>query len=280
MERILAIILLWGVFSAPRAVAVSEYPVETPVASSDTAPSIPNGNSTTLGGEITAIDSVRDELTLRVFGERPAKILFDERTQVYRDGKKISLHDLGTARHASVQTLLDGTNVFALSIHILSQAPEGKFQGTVLRYNSENTELTISASPLSDPIRLLVPASAHVLRQGQSLFTSGASGASDLVKGTLVDVTFRSDNKGRGIANLVTVLATPGATFVFSGNLSSLDMHTGVLVVVDPRDDKSYPISFDPAQLPDSQLLHTGTHVTVVATYDGVRYLASRVSLS
>ncbi len=285
MKQILAVVVLSGVFIAQIAVAGENLEaLANPQASlesaatSETLPALPRGNSTTVGGRITSIDNVRDEITLKVFGQRPTKILFDERTQVYRDGLRIPLRDLSTTNHASVQTLLDGTYVFALSIHILSKSPEGEFQGTVLNYNPETKMLTVAAIQLSDPIRLLLPASTQILRKGQGQFTSVSSGASDLVRGTLVAVTFGSDKEGRGVASQVAILATPGSTFVFSGNLSSLDMRTGLLVVVDPRDDKSYQIFFDPARLSTSQHLHQGVHITVVATYDGTRYFASKLS--
>ena len=57
------------------------------------------------------------------------KILYDERTQVYRDGVKAPLSDLHAQDHASIQTVLDGTKIFALSIHMLSKAPEGECPG-------------------------------------------------------------------------------------------------------------------------------------------------------
>ena len=66
------------------------------------------GESTVMGGEIRSVDPVQDQFQLKVFGQRPMKILFDARTQVYRDGKKIPLRDLGSEEHASVQTVLDG----------------------------------------------------------------------------------------------------------------------------------------------------------------------------
>lgn len=58
------------------------------------------------------------------------KILFDQRTQVFRDGVKIPLLDLKPADHASVQTTLDGEKLFAISIHILSQLHRGGTAGT------------------------------------------------------------------------------------------------------------------------------------------------------
>lgn len=243
-------------------------------------PSAPQGMSTILGGSIMSIDRVRDELTLKVFGQGPTKILFDERTQAFRDGKKISLRDLTSGDHASIQTMLDGTSVFAISIHILSRSPAGEFQGSVLNYDPETRTLAVGAVQLRDPVKLFLPVSARVFREGQSQFTSASSGVSDLVSGALISVTFESDKDGRGVASQIAILAIPGSAFVFSGNLSSLDMHTGSLVLVDPRDDKSYQISFDPARLPATQNLRAGVHIRVVATYDGTRYMASALAVN
>lgn len=285
MARILAAVMLGGAVIAPLVTASTKSEqVPAPQSTSESAvawghlpalPAAPQGKSTVLGGEIVSIDRVRDELTLKVFGQRPTKILFDQRTKVYCDGEEIHLRDLTSAGHASVQTLLDGTSVFALSIHISSRAPEGVFHGSVLRYNSETRELTISALQFRDPIKLLLPAGTPILRKGQDQFSSVSSGASDLVQGALVSVTFASDKDGLGVATQIAILATPGSTFVFSGNLSSLDTHSGSLVLVDPRDDKSYQIFFDSTLLPASRDLHEGEHVRVIATYDGTRYVAS-----
>ena len=90
---------------------------------------------------ISSVDPVTDPLTLKVFGGKRMKILFDERTQVYRDGAKTSLRDLHANDRASVETMLDGTTVFARSIHMLSQAPEGECQGQVLNYDPGTGEL-------------------------------------------------------------------------------------------------------------------------------------------
>jgi hypothetical protein len=95
------------------------------------------------------------------------------------------------------------------------------------------------------------------------------------VNGALISVEFTSDKRGRGVASQIVILATPGSTFVFSGSLSSLDMRSGLLVLVDPRNNKTYQIYFDPAQLPTSRDLHEGDNVRVTAKYDGTRYLAS-----
>lgn len=240
-------------------------------------PAMPRGKSTVLGGQIAKVDPVLDQLTLRVFGQHPLKILFDERTQVFRNGTKIPLRDLRPEEHASVQTILEGPNVFAMSIHMLSDMPQGEARGRVLDYNPETRELTLGSSLSRDPIRLLVGENTPVVRQGQGTFTSEGGGQADLVSGALVDVTFDAGEKGRAVASRVTVLAKPGSNFVFSGKISSLDMHAGVMVVVDPRDQKSYQISFEPARVPITEKLHVGDEVRIEATFDGTRYAAAQV---
>jgi hypothetical protein len=232
-----------------------------------------------VGGEITDVDPVRDQFTLGIFGQRRVKILFDERTQVYLDGNLIPLRDLHSHDHASVQTVLDGTDVFALSIHILSRAPEGEYQGNVLNYNPETNELTVSAALSHQSLKLLVPKNTRIVREGQSASSSASYAPSDLVKGTLISVQFESDKKGRGIATQISILAAPGSAIVFSGNLSSLDLHSGLLVLIDPLDEKSYEVFVDFARFPISRDLHDGDSVRVTATFDGTRYMASAIDV-
>ncbi len=271
-------------FAAPRAQnAAAPQPAATPDPPSGDLPSLPplpRGVSTILGGGIAKVNPVLDELTLHIYGERPMKILFDERTHLYRNGVRIPLLDLRPANHASVQTVLDGANVYAISIHILSQAPQGDCQGMVLSYNSSTGELFVDSELSPQPIHLFVAANTPIDRVGEHLFTSGGSGISDLVRGTLVSVHFTSDQAGRSVARRITILAVPGSAFIFDGNIAYLDLASGALVVADPRDGESYHIFFDPARFPVSNQLRVGESVTVTASYDGARYVASAITLN
>jgi hypothetical protein len=226
------------------------------------------------------VDPVLDQFTLGVVGQRPLKVQFDERTQLFRNGSKIPLRELRSEEHASVQTVLDGGNVYALSIHVLSQTPEGECLGHVLSYDPATGTLSVNASLSSEPIRLTLRDDTPVVREGQAAFTAGAQGKSDLVNGSLVVVKFEANGKGQAVANHVTVLARPGSSFVFSGKLSSLDMHAGMLVLLDPRDDKTYQISFVPARIAGSGNLHTGDQVRVIASFDDGRYTATEITPS
>jgi hypothetical protein len=241
-------------------------------------PPLPKGKSTVIGGAIRHVDPVRDQLTLKVYGGKPMKILFDERTQLFFNGKRTPLRDLRPEAHAAVETMLDGTDVFARSIHILSKAPEGEARGQVLTYNSSTGDLNLSTVLSNQPIRLRVPAGTPVVRQGQAGSTA-ASGLADLVKGTLVAVKFQSGNNGQGVASHIEILATPGSQFVFSGNITFLDLPAHTLALVDPHDGKNYRISFDPARFPNSAELRQGQNVKVTTEFDGTRYVANAIKI-
>jgi hypothetical protein len=284
MERILTAVVLGSLVFGQAAVP-QPGPLGSPASSvkSDSAgktladvPPLPRGKSTILGGRIGNIDQVRDQFVLRVYGEKPLKILYDERTQIFRDGNKIPLRELGPADHASVQTTLDGSKIFAVSVHILSSNPTGDFEGRILDYDAGNGTLTLMGQGSQGQFRVKVTAETKVSREGQATFTAANGGQGDLLPGALVTLSFQSDNKGQGIAQQVTILATPGAVFVFTGTVSSLNIAGGYLVVLDPRDQRSYQIHFNPLD-PVVEKLHQGDQVRIEANYDGTRYAATQI---
>lgn len=236
-----------------------------------------------MGGEIRDVDPVRDQFTLKVFGGRSTRVIFDERTQVYRDGARIPVRDLHPDDHASVETTLDGTTLFALRIHMLSHLPEGECRGQVSSYNAQTGELTISNALSHEPMTLRVPAGTPVVRVGQNASSAQQSGSTDFARGALLDVKFQGSTSDHGMATQVAthidILASPGAAFVFRGNLSSLDMHAGRLMILDPRDNQTYEIVFDPSRFPMSPELHTGLTLRVTTTFDGARYVANGIKV-
>jgi hypothetical protein len=288
MKGLLAIVILGGAIAqhanangqAQNALAPAELKSALGTASIPSIPPPPKGKSTIMGGQIQRIDPVRDELTLKVYGERPVKILFDERTLVFKDGKKLPLRELGAADHASVQTLLDGTKVYALSVHILTSSPQGEYQGTVQSYNPATNQLTMNSVLFKEPIKLVVPPGTQVTRVGQTAFASQQASASDLARGALISVQFGSDNAGQGVASRISVLATPGSAFVFIGAIDSLDAHSGKMAIVDAQDGRTYQVSFDAASLPNAQSLHPGDNVMVTAAYSGDHYVASAINVN
>jgi hypothetical protein len=241
-------------------------------------PAAPEGKSTIMGGSIRNLDPVRDQFLLNVVGQKPMTILYDERTQVFRDGVRLKLRELRPEDHASVQTVLDGPNIFALSIHILSQAPQGECQGQILSFDPATGQLDVSSTISPDPIQLLVPANTLIARMGQSTFSAGQSGLSDLATGSIVSVKFQPVSRGRAVVNQISILATPGSEFVIAGNITYLDLNAGQLEVVDPRDEKSYEITFNAAAIPAGRTLHLGDDIRVSATYQSNKYVATKIT--
>lgn len=274
--------LVFDVSAQSAKVAATDPDISTatpPSGSLSAIPPIPGGESTILGGAIRDVDPVLDRFTLRIVGEKPMRILYDERTQVFLDGKHIPLRDLKPSEHASVQTTLDGTSVFAISVHILTQRQEGAFQAEVVDYDPTTGNLSLVSGGGGEPMQVKVSANTRFDRKGQQGFTSGQTGPSDLRPGALVSLQFEPDGGGRAYATQITFLATPGSQFVFGGNLISLDMQTGTLVLLDPKNNQTYQISFNPVTVPSIQKAHAGQHVRVSAEYDGTRYVASDVTL-
>jgi hypothetical protein len=243
-------------------------------------PPMPPGKSTVMGGEIRNVDPVRDQFTLKVFGgNQTIKILYDERTQVYRNGDRLSVLNLKPDDHASIETTLDGDRIFALRIHMLSALPQGECQGQVINFNPYKGELTLNATLSRESIRLQVPPGTPVVRSGQTEFAAGQRGMEDLERGALIDVKFQASTSGRGVATHIDVLATPGSAFTFSGMISTFDAHEGLLVIVDPKDNQSYEFYFTPGLFSASRQMHDGASVRVTAHFDGSRYVASEITM-
>ena len=68
-----------------------------------------------------------------------------------------------------------------------------------------------------------------------------------LKPGTLVTVTFNPSTSEAPTVRQIAILATPGTGFVFAGRIEHLDLRRGLVVIMDPRDNKSYDVYFDPA---------------------------------
>jgi hypothetical protein len=149
-----------------------------------------------------------------------------------------------------------------------------------MNYNPANRELTLRDVLSREPLKLRVPASTVVVRQGHKASATGDIGSSDLAAGSLISVRFQSDNKGHGVASQIAILATPGSSFVFFGHVAFLDLHSGLLVLVDPRDEKRYEVFFDSARFPMNREVHEGADVTVTADFDGARYVATAITIN
>jgi len=236
-------------------------------------PPVPGSKATMIGGTIHRLDRVRDQVTLNVFGGGHTTILFDPRTKVYRGTKEVSIADLHEGERAYLDTILDGTTVFARAIRLSATKASGESQGVVLRYKPDRGELTIRDGISPNPIRVLVNGSTKVLEGRRSLQVN------TLQEGSLVSVKFSPEGSGHDVASEISILAAPGSRFTFSGQVLHLDLRSGLLVLKSSIDQKTYEIYLDPATPPEDNL-QTGADVTVVANYQNSRYVARNISLN
>jgi hypothetical protein len=242
-------------------------------------PAAPSGLSTVLGGEIQKVDLVRDQLELKVPGGRPVQILFDERTQMFQNGKKISVLNVHTEDHASIETTLDGTAIFAVRIHLLSNPPDGRLHGQVVSYNRATGELRLHVTDIKDAVTLRVAPGTPVIRKGPDALAEQDGRTADLVRGTLIDATFRAEKNAPGITTRIELIAVPGAESVFRGSLSFLDLHAGLMSIANPSEINPVDVVFKPSRFEASHDLHPGSSVVVTARFDGNRYIASDIAI-
>ncbi len=266
--------LTWIAAACPAMAAAQASATDASAVTTSPLPPLPHGTRTVMGGFLRNLDPVRDQFQLKVFGGNAVKVLFDARTQFFLDGARVPLDRLQSNQRASVETVLDGTHIYAASVHILTKTPEGDCRGQVKSYDAASGLLTVQDSISHAPVTLQVQPATAVHRTGQPAFENARSGQADLIAGSLVEATFKPDSSGKAVAQEITVLATPGADFTFSGDITFLDLHTGTLALTDPRDERNYTVSFDPAALPGAGELHPGEHIIVHATFDGTRYNA------
>ena len=236
-------------------------------------PPVPHKNATLVGGTIEHLDQVRDRITVRWFGGGKETVLFDPRTQVYRGGKTASVADAREGERVYLDTILDGSTVFARTMRLDAAPANGETQGTVVKFRSDHGELTLRDRLTPNLIQVRVTTGTKI-RQGDRAATSG-----ELVPGALVNVGFSSDGIGRNTASEISILALPGTRYRFAGDIVHIDLRSGLLVLNSSTDHKTYEVYLAPSVTPDNGL-HTGANITVVATFDGSRYVVRSLTMN
>jgi hypothetical protein len=257
----------------PSTPAVDEETLVDPASLLPDLPQLPNAKASLIGGTIQKIDRVQDNLTVHIFGGGKMKIFYDPRTQILHGSGLASPPDLRPGDRVYVDTILNGGIVFARTIRLATAAAAGKSQGVVVSYRPDKNELVVRDQLSPAPIKLTLDSRTEIVQDGH------AASASELVPGTLVDVEFASQKDARD-AEHVSILAVPGTNFTFSGEVTSLDLHIGLLVLTSTTDQKTYEIYLDPSTISIDDRLRPGADVTTVANFDGTRYTAKNLTVN
>jgi len=236
-------------------------------------PPVPKANATLIGGTLDRIDMVRDRVTVRLFGGGKESFLFDPRTQVYRSGKAVTVADLHEGERIYLDTILDGSTVFARTIRLTGAHATGTSQGVVLKFRNNRGELVLRDALSPNPVDVRVNPSTRVM-QGDRAVPINA-----LVPGTLISISFSAEGGGRNTATEILILAQPGTQYTFSGQVVHIDLRTGLLVLNSSTDHKTYEVYLPPSTNPDEGL-QPGASVKVVADFDGEHYVVRNVSFN
>jgi hypothetical protein len=266
---------------APAAIKPGEALLDTPeitLASPGLLPDLPPVSShnkvSLLGGTVEKLDLVKDEFTVQVFGGGKLNIYFDPRSHIYNNGKEASISDLRVGDRVSIDTMLDGGNIFARTIRLKGPTNGAESQGVVMSYDASSGQLLLRDRISPQPLRLRVTPQTRIMEGGH------AASVSQLANGTLVAVKFDPQNIGRDVAKEVSILAIPGTTFTFVGEVTGLDLSRGLLVLTSATDGKSYEVYLDPSALTAKDKLRQAANVTVITRFDGNRYVAQNVTVN
>ena len=230
-------------------------------------PRLKQGRASLVGGALESIDRLRGRFVLRPFGRGKLTIAFDPRTQFMRGTEVAGAQDMHPGDRVYVETVLDGTAVFAKTVLLPKDAALGAALGQVVAYDAAQGSLSIRDQLSSQPVKFRVTA--------KTIITGAGVGP-----GALVEVSFLP-GKDPTLAREILILAAPGSVFTFTGRITFLDLTSHELVLANTSDDSHYEIQFNPAAIPAdaTERLLEGATVTVSVRFNGQRYVAESVTV-
>lgn len=234
-------------------------------------PPLPRNRVTLIGGTVSSLDEVMNRMWLRPFGQKKTMfVAFDTRTRFFQDGHPISYRDIRQGQRVYVDTMLNGSKVFAKKIWIQSAADSGIARGQIVDFDSQHSTLTVRDELSSQAVKMQITPTT-VIRNGDRPASIG-----DLSEGSLVSLEFGPQRDLREI----TVSAKPGTSFTFAGRITYLDVSRKLIALDNRSDQVKYDISVDAIAPSIVQQLHEGDEISIEAIFDGSRYDARRIDLS
>jgi len=237
-------------------------------------PRLPDAKASLIGGTVGRLDRVRDQITVQIFGGGKMKIFFDPRTHIYHDGAETSLADLHQGDRVYIETILDGSNVFARAIRLKTSTSAGESQGIITSYSDSKGELELRDGLSPQTIKIRVTPQTRIIEGTHS------ASPNRLAPGTLIAVKFGARKDGGEVASEVSVLAAPGDSFTFAGQVIAVDLRLGLMVLTSSTDHKTYEIYLDPSVMTIDESVRPSVDVTVLTRFEGNRYVARSITVN
>jgi hypothetical protein len=237
-------------------------------------PPLPKTKPTLIGGTAARVDHIRNLLTIQPFGGgQKIKVFVDERSHIYRNGEETTVLGIRKGDRVYVDTMLDGSRVFAKNVRVETQTGVAEVRGQVTAVNHDKGTVTVRDELSTQPVTFAVGSST------QYSAYKGSANSNDLQPGSLVDVQFAPGKDKHDLAQEVILLAKPGDTYVFSGVVTNIDLRSSTLALENRSDDETYELHFDQSAVNDKSKLKVGSEVTAHVVFNGKQYNANDLQL-
>jgi hypothetical protein len=265
-----AILIVGGASAQVAAPAATKdaSPLQNPVDSHPSARK-PEEKVGLVRGVLKRVDPIHDQLLVHAFGGRDIRIAFDPQTQLLPANPRASLSSIPVGSVVSVDTVVNGGKLFALTVRTGS-SDAAEINGQVVRYDATKSRL-ILRDPLSPgSVVLRVNAKTAVVNQGKP------ASVDTLSPGMLVQVWF---TPAQNAANRIEILAERGNSFTFQGRIVAVDLRSRVLALSNDSDQSLHELAIGSLDGSSLGLLREGADVSIQAEFDGERYNARSVAL-
>jgi len=226
-----------------------------------------------IGGTVKSIDQIRDHMTVNIYGAKTMYVKFDQRTHFFRDGKETTQMTVKKGDRVYLDTQLFEGKVFAKNVHVETGSSPADASGQIVSYNSKTGDMAVRDQLAGSTVRFKVGPQTRI-KNGDGSATSGA-----LRPEALVAVKFSPRSRSTGTAEEVSIIAEPGTSFTYFGQVTHLDLRSRLLAIENQADGKTYEVHLDPSVRVQDNLL-VGSQVTVVATFEGKDYRAQSVEVN
>lgn len=234
---------------------------------------LPRKDMSLVGGTAVKVDKIRNRVEIQPFGGgRKWNVRFDDRSHIYRDGRETTVMTINKGDRIYADTMLVDGHVFARNLRVVSKSGPAESRGQVTSFDSKTGRVILRDSLTGQAVTFFVSQQTAMNKRG------GPASTADLRPGALLEVMFAPEKHG-GTADQVSVLASPGEDFIFSGKVTNLDLSRGVLSVDNESDGKNYEVHFNPENLDDRNALRIGKDITARAQFDGRSYRANQVTV-